>query len=118
MIATGLYWLAHSYAGVLGRRLIDHGHLTASGLLEALRHDMALIRGAAIPLLTLLVAALAGADQETAVTIAIWSVVASIIVLELLAGLRARAAPRELLFELCVGVAMGVAILAMKIILH
>ncbi len=42
----------------------------------------------------------------------------SLVGFELLAGLRANAAPRELALELGVGVAMGVAILALKIILH
>ena len=117
-IAAALYWLAHAYAGVLGRRLVSRERLSARALLDALIHDLALIRGASIPLLALLVAAVAGASQEEAVTVAIWSVVASLVGFELLAGLRARAAPGELLVELGVGVAMGVAILALKIILH
>ena len=117
LIAAALYWMAHAYAGVLGRRLASSERLTARALLEALVRDLALIRGASVPLLTLLVAALAGASQETAVAVAIWSVVVSLIGFELLAGLRARAAPGELLIEVGVGVAMGTAILALKIVL-
>ncbi len=37
---------------------------------------------------------------------------------ELIAGLRSRAAPGELALELAVGVAMGMGILVLKIILH
>ncbi len=118
VISAALYWLAHAYAGLLGGRLVSGERLTLKALLAALGHDLALVRGAAVPLLTLFIAALAGASQETAVTIAIWSVVVSLVAFELLAGLRAEAAPRELALEVGVGVAMGVAILALKIILH
>jgi hypothetical protein len=117
-IATALYWLAHGYATMLGRRLSDHERLTAGALVRALAHDWALVRGAAIPLLALLIAWAAGASQQTAVTAALWSTVASLIVFELIAGLRSRASAGELVLELSVGVTMGVAILALKVVLH
>lgn len=117
-LATALYWLAHSYAGLLGRRLSAGERLTAATLARALAHDWALVRGAAIPLLALLVAWVAGAAQEAAVTAALWSAVVSLVTFELIAGLRARARAAELAFELGVGLAMGVAILALRIILH
>jgi hypothetical protein len=117
-IAAGLFWLAHAYAGVLGRRLTHGGHLTAAALGRALVHDWALVRGAAIPLLALLVAWAAGADQESAVTAALWSAIASLVVFELIAGIRSRATSAELVLEVGVGLAMGMAILLLKIILH
>jgi hypothetical protein len=118
VIAAGLYWLAHAYAGVLGRRLTHGGHLTPAALGRALVRDWALVRGAAIPLLALLVAWSAGAHQETAVTAALWSAIASLVVFELIAGIRSRATPAELVLEVGVGLAMGMAILLLKIILH
>lgn len=118
VIATGLYWLAHAYASVLGRRLSSGGRLTASALALALAHDWALVRGAAIPLLALLIAWAAGAQQEAAVTAALWSAIGSLIVFELLAGVRSRATPAELVLDAAVGLAMGMAILVLKIILH
>lgn len=117
-IAAALYWVAHSYAGVLGRRLTDGGRLTVGALLTALAHDWALIRGASIPLLALVVAALAGAAQETAVNAAVWSSVVSLVAFELIAGLRSGAGRGELALEAAVGAAMGLAILALKIVLH
>ena len=117
-IAAALYWVAHSYAGVLGRRLSTGERLTAAALLGALAHDWALIRGASIPLLALAVAALAGAAQETAVTAAVWSSIVSLAAFELIAGLRSGASRGELALEVAVGVAMGLAILALKIVLH
>ncbi|MHB8242468.1 MAG: hypothetical protein ACYDHN_10800 [Solirubrobacteraceae bacterium] len=117
-IAAVLYWLAHAYAGVLGRRLTSHERLTGSALVRALGHDWALIRGASIPLLAILIAWMCGASQQTAVTAAVWSAIASLVVFELIAGIRSHAAPGELVLEVCVGAAMGMGVLALKIVLH
>jgi hypothetical protein len=117
-IAAALYWLAHAYAELLGHRLEQHERLTASALGHALAHDRAIIRGAALPLAVLALCWAAGATQQTAVTAALWTTIASLVAFELLAGVRARASPRELALEAAVGAAMGVAILALKIVLH
>ena len=118
LIATCLYWLAHAYATVLGRRLRTQEALTARGLRRALAHDWALVRGATVPLLTLLVAWASGAAQASAVNAALWSVVASLIAFELLAALRSHATRGELLLEVAVGATMGLAVLALRIVLH
>jgi hypothetical protein len=117
-IAAALYWLAHAYAELLGHRLEQHERLTAGALGRALAHDWAIIRGAALPLAVLAICWAAGAAQQTAVTAALWATIASLVAFELLAGVRARASPRELALEGAVGAAMGVAILALKIVLH
>jgi hypothetical protein len=118
VIATALYWLAHAYASVLGRRLAQRQRLTANALMRALGREWPIVRGAAVPLLTLVIAWVAGAAQQTAVTAALWSTIASLIALELIAGIRSRATPGELVLEVAVGAAMGLAILALKIVLH
>jgi hypothetical protein len=118
LIATALYWLAHSYAEALGRRLSGEQRLSVATLARALRHDWAIVRGATLPVLALAVAWATGAAQHTAVLAALWSAIASIVCFELLAGLRSRASARELALEVSVGAAFGVAILALKIVLH
>lgn len=117
-LALGIYWLAHSYATVLGRRLADEEHLSVGALGRAFAHDWSIVRGAALPLLALLVAWAAGAGEATGVNAAIWTAIASLIAFELLAGLRARSTLRELALEGAVGVAMGLAILALKALAH
>jgi hypothetical protein len=92
--------------------------LSAVALLRALGHDWAVIQGAAIPLLALVLAAIAGAGQQTAVSIALWSAAGTLVALELLAGMRSKASPRELSLDLAVGVTMGLAILVLKVLLH
>jgi len=117
-IAAGLYWLAHAYASVLGRRLVTRGHLTTGELSGALLRESSILAGAALPVLPLLLAWAAGASQETAVTVAVWSAAAGVVTLELVAGIRSRATPRELAFQAAVGAAMGLALLMLKVVLH
>jgi hypothetical protein len=117
-IATALYWLAHAYSELLGGRLATRERLTVAALGRALAHDWPIVRGAALPLAVLVIAWVTGASQQTGVTAALWSAIASLVAFELIAGVRARASPRELALDAGVGAALGVAILAVKVVLH
>jgi hypothetical protein len=118
VLAMAIYWLAHSYSTVLGRRIATREQLSLGALRSAMAHDWGIVRGASIPLLTLVACGIAGASQTTAVNAAVWASVATLIAFELLAGIRADSAPKELALEGGVGVAMGVAILALKTLAH
>jgi hypothetical protein len=118
LIATLLYWLAHAYAELLGRRLATGDRLTPGSLARALGHDWAIVRGAALPLAALVIAWLVGASQEAGVTAALRTAVVTVVVFEVVAGIRAKSTPGELLLKAAVGVTMGLAILAMKSILR
>ena len=76
------------------------------------------MQGAALPLAALTIGWITGAALQTAVTAALWSTVVGLVVLELIAGVRSRASARELALEGCAGATMGIAILALKIVLH
>ncbi len=117
-IASALYWLLHAYSSVLGHRLQTRERLRPSTLMYGLAEESPILTGAAIPLLALLIAWVTGASQETGVTAALWTAVVSLVVFELVAGLRSRASAGELALEVGVGVAMGVAILGLRIVLH
>ena len=118
VIAVAIYWLAHSYAELLGRRLQSEHRLTVGALGRSLVKEAALLMGAAIPACVLLIGWATGASQSTAVNAAMWSAVASLIVLELVAAQRAPARLSERVLELCVGVTLGLGIFVLKIILH
>lgn len=118
VIAAGVYWLAHAYSNLLGRRLLRQEPLTPRALLQALVFTVPLVRGAAVPISALVVARLTGSSQQTAVTVALWSVVVTLLVFEVLAGMRARASTRELALDAAVGLTMGLAVLALRIVLH
>jgi hypothetical protein len=117
-IAVVLYWFAHSYADVLGLRLTEERQLTWAELWHTFVQDWSIVRGASAPLLALLVAWVAGAEQTTAVTAGVWTAVGSLIAFELAAGMRSKAKPAELVLEVVVGATMGLAILALRALLH
>jgi hypothetical protein len=118
VIAILLYWLAHAYADVLGHRLEAHTRLSIAVLGRALRDEAGILMGSVLPLLALLLCWIFGAALATGVEAALWTTVLSLIAFELLAGLRAKSTPRELAFEAGIGVAMGLAIIALKVVLH
>lgn len=119
-VALVIYWLAHSYADLLGHRIDARKHLTVAELGRSLVRDWAIVRGAGAPLLVLLLAWAVGASQEAGLTAALWTCAASLVAFELLAGLRTRGRmrPMELGLELCVGAAMGLGVIALRVILH
>jgi hypothetical protein len=118
LITTCLYWLLHAYSSVLGHRLATSDRLDPPALWHGLTDEWAIVRGAAIPLLALVISWVLGASQETGVTVAIWSAVVSLVVFEVVAALRSRATPGEFVLEVGVGLTMGVAILGLRIVLH
>ncbi len=118
VIAIGLYWLAHAYADVLGHRLQAHERLSIAILGRAFRDEAAILLGAVLPLLALLICWMFGVALASGVEAALWTTVVSLIAFELLAGIRARATPRELAFEAAIGATMGLAIIALKVVLH
>jgi hypothetical protein len=117
-IAVMLYWFAHSYADVLGLRLSVHRRLAWRELWHTFVQDWAIARGAGVPLLALLVAWATGASQTTAVTAGVWTAVVSLVAFEVAAGIRSRAKPLELALVVLVGATMGLAILALRAVLH
>jgi hypothetical protein len=117
-IAVMLYWFAHSYSDMLGLRLSEQQRLSWDGLWRTFGRDWAIARGASVPLLALLVAWATGVSQVTGLSAAVWTAVGSLIAFELAAGIRSRAKPAELTFEVLVGATMGLAILALRALLH
>jgi hypothetical protein len=118
VIAMMLYWLAHSYSDVLGLRLSDEQQIEGQRLWQTFVRDWAIVKGASVPLLTLLVAWVTGAGQATAVTAGVWAAVVSLIAFEVAAGVRSKAKLAELVLEGLVGATMGIAILALRALLH
>ena len=118
VIATMLSWLAHSYAVVLGDRLEGGKRIGGFELVRALMRERALLRGTVIPMAVLLVFWAAGRSQTAGVSAAIWSVIVSLFLYEMIAAVRSKATPREFALDVCVGLTLGIGILALKIVLH
>ncbi len=113
-----LYWIAHSYAGFAGSRLKDGEPLTLEGIGRAMLHELGLLSGAAMPLLALVLFDLAGASLATAVTAGIWTAAAMVVVIELVAGIRAELNGKELLGQTALGALLGCLVIAVHLILH
>ena len=117
-LALVLYWLAHSYAATLGDRLDNHVPLTAAGLARSLAKDRAIVRGASVPILALLLASAFGASLATAVLVAVWTSAGTVVALEVIAALRAQLRGRELFVQVGAGAAMGLAVIGVRAGLH
>jgi hypothetical protein len=113
-IVMSLYGFAHVYAELLGTRLTAQARPGRELWGPALVRGLAVLEGASLPLVTLLVAWISGVALGDATTAAIWTAVASLIVLELAAGILSRSRPVQLVIDACVGAAMGLGILALK----
>jgi hypothetical protein len=118
VLALLLYWLAHSYAATLGDRLDKEIPLTASGILRSLVRERAMIRGASIPILALIIVSAFGASLGTAVLVAVWTSAGTIVSFEVLAGVRAQLRGRELVVQVCAGAVMGLAVIGLRTLLH
>ncbi|HEX4110007.1 MAG TPA: hypothetical protein VHX88_17865 [Solirubrobacteraceae bacterium] len=117
-LALVLYWLAHGYAEFLSRRLQHGKRLTAIGLAETMWHELPILAGAALPLAAVLIAWAAGAGLGSAISAAVWIAGGTIVVIEIAAGVRAKLSGRELVLQALLGAALGVLVLALRLVLH
>jgi hypothetical protein len=75
-------------------------------------YELPILEGALVPFLVLIVAWAVGLPVGRGVTVALWAAVASIVVLEVLAGWRSRRGPLDIVIQAGVGAAMGLAVIA------
>jgi hypothetical protein len=117
-IVLTLYWLTGFYAHELAIRVHRREQVSLRLLWRSCLHELTVIEGGLIPVLAVLVAWVAGATATVAVAVAVGTTAATIIALEVVAGWRARPGPKRLLLQASVGVAMGLAIVVLKLMLH
>lgn len=117
-IATLLYWLVHGYAEFTARRLRESTPLELSELVRAMAEQFALVLGAVPPLLALAVSWIAGASLGTAVSAAVWADVGMILIIEVLAGVRAEQRGRDLVVQTVLGAILGMLIVVLRLVLH
>ena len=118
LITLMLYWLAHSYSQFTGERVKEQVAFTYSGLLDTARHELAVVIGAVGPLAVLILFWVFGASLAAAVTAAIWTSAAIVVVLEIAIGVRAELTGRELVRQTVVGAILGLLVIALRVLLH
>ena len=117
-LALLLYWLAHSYSSFAARRLLLGERLNLRGFAWTMAHELPILIGAAVPLVALLISWAAGARLASGVNAAIWTSAAMILIVEVVAGVRARLFGRELFAQATLGALLGLLVLALKLVLH
>jgi hypothetical protein len=113
-----MYWISHGYSTALGDRIEEGRAWSAGSTLEAMRREFSILRGGLVPLVTLIVCWVSGVSLGTGVVVAIVATGATIIVLEVMAGVRASLGVTEIVADTVLGAMLGVGLLAVKIILH
>ncbi|HVC70058.1 MAG TPA: hypothetical protein VNC61_07310 [Acidimicrobiales bacterium] len=118
MVILGLYWVAHTYAVVVGRRLETRETLTARRLWRTFLHEGAIVKGAAIPIAVLLVLWTCGVGLDTAVNASLWTSAGVLSAFEIVAALRGRASGAQKVVQVLVGTLLGAGILVVRLLLH
>lgn len=118
VLILGLYWLAHTYATVVGDRLKTRETLSPGRLWRALLHEGAIVKGAAIPIAVLGVLWAAGVSLQTGVTAALWSSALALAAFETIATLRSRARGTQRLTQIVLGALLGAGVLLVRVVLH
>lgn len=113
-----LYWLAHAYANVVGRRLERQEGMSLGGLWQALRHEGAIVKGAAIPIAVVVALWGARVTLATAVNAALWTSAVVLATFEIMATVRSRVTGVQMAVQGTVGLALGAGVLAVRLILH
>jgi hypothetical protein len=111
-------WLAHSYGAAVAHRLQSGQPWSPRQLGHAAGHELALLRGAFVPLVVLLLAGVAGAGTSGAVLAALIAAVALLVLFEVAAARRGRLRPAALAGQVAICALLGAGILALKLILH
>jgi len=118
VIILGLYWIAHTYAAVVGDRLKAREVLTAGRFWRAFLHEASIVKGAVIPIAVLVALWIAGVSLQTGVTAALWSSAAALAAFEIIATLRSHATGAQRVTQIAVGVLLGAGILSVRVVLH
>jgi hypothetical protein len=117
-LALIVVWFAHAYATGVAARMHSGEGRPIYNLMRGMLHELALLRGAFVPLFVLLLAGLCGADLVTAETAALISAAVLLVVLEVLVGLRSSLRPAELALQVAVSALIGVSVLVLRVVVH
>lgn len=118
LIALVIYWMAHAYSQFTAERLDRGEPLKIAVFGRVMMREISVLVGAAIPLLALVVFGITGASLTTAVNAAIWTSAGMILLIEVVAGVRADLSGADLVKQSTLGALIGVLMIALKLVLH
>jgi len=112
-----LYWLAHAYASLLGRRLSSGSTISVRTIGQALRREWALVRGATVPVVIMLLTWMLGWSISAIEWSGIISAIVLLVLFEVAAGLRSHLPPLGVVVQGLVGVTFGLTLLVVRALL-
>jgi hypothetical protein len=118
LVTLALYWFAHTYARLTGRRFDGQDHLGPRQIGRALAHEWAIVKGAATPIAVLVLCRLAHAGLETSVNAALWTSAGLLAGFEMLAAARGSGSATRRLAEAALGFLFGGGLLLLHLLLH
>ncbi len=118
LITLVIYWFAHSYAEFASERLKEREPLRLKPLGRIMVRQVPILFGAAIPLVAVLIFWAAGASLSTAVTAGVWTSAITVVLIEILAAVRAKRTGRELVLQTLFGALLGLLIIVLRLVLH
>jgi hypothetical protein len=113
-----LYVCAHTYSDYTGDRLSEGAAFEFAALGRTAIAELWLLPGAGLPLVPLVICWLIGGSLETAVSIAVWTSAAMVVLTEFAAGVRAGESGRDLALDTAVGALLGLLVVVLRYVLH
>ncbi len=119
LATTFVFWIAHVYAEVLGRRVEGAGgRPTFDNVADAMRGEWPLVEASLLPVLCLLVGVVGLVETQTAVWIAIGAGVVELFGYGIAAGRRLKLSLGGTVVVGAVNGALGLVIVALKVLVH
>jgi hypothetical protein len=118
LIALSLYWLALAYAEFTGSRLKEGEYFTPAAFGRAASHEKSVLVGAAGPLAVIVACWIFGVSLGSALEIGVYTAAGMIVLFELLIGYWSEARGWDIVGHTIVGVALGLLIITLRVVLH
>jgi hypothetical protein len=117
-VVVALYWVTRLYTHLLGVRLRTKEPLGPTLIWRSAVHELPVIEGAVTQMIVLVVAWAMGASLTSGVNATIAASAISMVVLEIAAGWRTEPRRAVIWLRVALGVVMGLAVVAVKLVLH
>jgi hypothetical protein len=112
-----LYWVVHAWSDDTGRRIEKRADLSWDRFAGYLQRDWAIVRGALLPIIAVVIAALLGDSGEQAVYVGTIVSAASLAAIELVTGIRNQLGARQVLVQTLVGAGFGAVLIGLRYLL-